>query len=445
MSTTVAPRNPLRELVQSFRAVRHLDARFWAPNIVFLLDGAAYFGILNILTLHLGGTVGLGDVRAGQLVSYMTAVLTLAMAVFGSTVDRLGVRRTMTLTILASLIGRLLLVGAPQLDAASGPGLLVVGVALTLMGAGAGLLQTAVYAAVKESTDARTSGIGFSLIYAIMNLGIVLESAVSSPVRQAYGTTGVMVMCTALTLVYLGVHLLFFPKDAGQPAPVDKAADGSARKTSWSDHPLADGRFLFFIFILLGVRTLFAHQWLTMPDYVTRAFPREVGARFEWISSLNPLIIVFGTPLVAALTSRVHVLTMMTLGTSVSALATFLLVPGPNLTLLLAYVILFSLGEALWSSRFLEYVANLAPPARVGVYMGVANLPWFLAKLTTGLYSGVMIQAYIPKEGPQDTSTLWLVYAGIALTSPVGLLLARRWLLSGVKGSATGAAPAEAA
>lgn len=439
MSTSATTaRNPVREMIDSFLAVRHLDARFWAPNLVFLLDGAAYFGILNILTLHLGTTVGVGDVWAGRLVAYMTGMLTLAMALLGSTVDRLGVRRTMTLTIGAAFLGRVLLVLAPSLPFP----MAVVFVALTLMAVGAGLLQTAVYAAVKQSTDAKTSGIGFSLIYSLMNLGIVLESSVSSPVRAAWGTTGVMIMCAGLTLVYLLVHLFGFPKTAGEPVAAPMTAAGSAPTTSWRDHPLADGRFLFFICVLLGVRTLFAHQWLTMPDYVTRAYAPEVGARFEWISGLNPLIIVFCTPLVAALTGRVHVLTMMTIGTAVSALSTFLLVPGPNLAALLTYVVIFSLGEAMWSSRFLEYVASLAPPARVGVYMGVANLPWFLAKFTTGLYSGAMLAAYVPKEGPQDTSTLWLVYALIACTSPVGLLLARKWLLGGVKGTATAAVPA---
>jgi MFS family permease len=428
----VEPKNPVRELVDSFLAVRHLDARFWAPNIVFLLDGAAYFGILNVLTLHLGTTVGLGDVWAGRLVAYMTGMLTLAMALLGGLVDKLGVRRTITLTILGSFVGRALLVAAPSLPFS----MAAVFVALTLMAVGAGLLQTAVYAAVKQSTDERTSSVGFSLIYSLMNLGIVLESTVSSPVRAAWGTTGVMAMCAALSLVYLVVHLVFFPKHAGGPVAAPKDAAGATVKTTWREHPLADGRFLFFIFILIGVRTLFAHQWLTMPDYVTRAYPAAVGSKYEWISGLNPLIIVLGTPLVAGLTRKVHVLTMMTIGTTVSALATFLLVPGPDLFMLLTYVIIFSLGEALWSSRFLEYVAGLAPPARVGMYMGVANLPWFLAKFTTGFYSGAMLAAYVPKEGPQDTSTLWLVYALIACTSPLGLLLARRWLLGGVKASA---------
>lgn len=441
MSTAVrteATHNPLKEIADAFRAVRHLDRRFWAPNLVFLLDGAAYFGILNVLTLHLDGTLGLGESRAGQLVSYMTGMLTLAMVFLGPAVDRLGVRRSMTLTIAASLIGRLILVFAPQL----GGGVAVVVAALTLMAVGGGLLQTAVYAAVKQATDSNTSAVGFSLIYALMNLGIVLESAASSPVRATWGTTGVFVMCSAITALYLIVHLVGFPKGHGDPVPAPPEPAESTPKAHWREHPLFDLRFLYFIFVLLGVRTLFAHQWLTMPDYVTRAFPEAVGARYEWISGLNPLIIVFCTPLVAAATRKVHVLNMMILGTAVSALATFLLVPGPHLAMLLTYVILFSLGEALWSSRFLEYVADLAPAAKVGVYMGLANVPWFLAKFTTGLYSGTMIARYIPKEGPQDTGTMWFLYALIALSSPVGLVLARRWLLRGVASGAPAPAPA---
>ena len=71
------------------------------------------------------------------------------------------------------------------------------------------------------------------------------------------------------------------------------------------------------------------------------------------------------------------------------------------------YVVVFSFGEALWSSRFLEYVANLAPAGQVGAYMGLAGIPWFLAKMTTGLYSGAMIQKFIPQGGPLDSGTMW--------------------------------------
>ncbi len=436
MTTTAAVtasadrKNPFQEIIANLAAVRHLDARFWAPNIVFLLDGAAYFGILNILTLHLGGTIGLDDRSTGLFVSYMTAALTLCGAFFGGFVDRIGVRRAMTATIIASLVGRLLLVVAPTLPYV----LVTVALGMTAMAFGAGLLQTAVYGAVKQATDEKTSAVGFSLIYALMNAGIVLESLASSIVREHFGTNGVFILCTIITAVYLWVHLTFYPRSAGAPVQSTiSAADRSLQKTL-RDHPLTNPRFLFFIFVLLGVRTLFAHQWLTLPDYVIRSFPPEVGARFEWINGLNPFIVLIGTPLVAAATRHVHVIVMMIVGTSISALATFLLVPGPNLAALLAYQIIFSIGESLWMSRFYEYVAKAAPAEKLGVYMGVATVPWFLAKATTGLYSGFFLERFVPKDGPHDSSTMWLIYALIAMTSPLGLLLGRRWLQKGLHG-----------
>jgi len=192
--------------------------------------------------------------------------------------------------------------------------------------------------------------------------------------------------------------------------------------------PFGDWKFMFFIFILLPVRTLFAHQFLTMPDYVFNVFPPEVNAKFEWINGLNPLIIVVFVPLVAALTENVSIVSMMIIGTTLSALTTFILVPGPDIRLLMLYVILFSFGEALWSSRFLEYVAGIAPPGKIGAYMGLAGIPWFMAKFTTGLYSGAMIKRFIPPHGPQDSSTLWLIYGFIACITPVALIIARKWL-----------------
>jgi proton-dependent oligopeptide transporter, POT family len=183
--------------------------------------------------------------------------------------------------------------------------------------------------------------------------------------------------------------------------------------------------------VLLPVRTLFAHQWLTMPDYVLRAYPAGVGARFEWVNALNPLIILVGTPLVALLTKKVDVVRMMIVGTLVSASSTFVLMPGPVLPLLLAYEVVFSVGEAIWSSRFYEWVAGIAPAERVGAYMGVATIPWFLAKATTGLYSGAMLERFCPPTGEKHTGTMWFVYGCIAMASPAGLLLARRWLARG--------------
>ncbi len=91
----------------------------------------------------------------------------------------------------------------------------------------------------------------------------------------------------------------------------------------------------------------------------------------------------------------------------------------------------FSLGESVWSSRFYEYVGQIAPEGKVGVYMGLAGLPWFIAKTGTSFVSGPMLKTYVPEDGVKHPEQMWLIYALFALSTPVMLLVARNWLLRG--------------
>lgn len=444
-------------LIDSLKILFLASRAFWIVNLVSFGDGIAYFGILTLLTRYLGSDLGFGDQMAGIAVSFFTGLVTLAMLGGGWVADRLGVRKALLSALAIIFVGRFAL--ALCSDLSSG----VLGtawVALILMALGYGLFEPSVYSGVKEYTDPRTAAIGFGLIYSIMNLGIVAENFLSPYVRTealffrlgdwevhglGWGIEGVYWVCAAITLIMLLGVLSFLTKKVDErdryhghkvekEAAPESSQSAEEEKGSWAQRhlgPLGDLRFLFFIFILLPVRTLFAHQFLTIPDYVFRCYPPEVANKFEWLTGLNPLVVCIGVPALAALTRKVRVIDMMLIGTSVSALTTFLLVPGPDLTRLILYLILFSLGEALWASRFLEYVADLAPVGKVGAYMGLAGLPWFLAKFTTGLYSGSVLSYFVPAQGPQNSGQMWLIYALIAMISPVALACARGWLIRG--------------
>ena len=200
------------------------------------------------------------------------------------------------------------------------------------------------------------------------------------------------------------------------------------------DHPFHNSRFVFFIFVLIPVQTLFAHNWLTLPYYINRAFGgTAVGDNFEFFSNINPILIFFLAPMVAALTAKRKVYSMMIWGTLVMAVPTFLLVLPPTPTLLLTYILLMSIGEAMWQPRFLQWVAEIAPEGKTGAYMGIAQFPWFMTKVITGLYSGYFLAQYCPMVGPQDTQMMWFIYALIAMSSPVILWLAKGWMQKGVK------------
>jgi MFS family permease len=202
------------------------------------------------------------------------------------------------------------------------------------------------------------------------------------------------------------------------------------------DHPFRDVRFVFFIFILIPVQTLFAHNWLTIPYYLDRAFAGTgVSRYFEVFSNLNPILIFVLSPLIAALTARSNVYKMMIAGTFVMALPTFLLALGPNVYLFLLFILLMSVGEAMWQPRFLQWVAEIAPEGKTGLYMGIGQFPWFLTKMITSLYSGYVIARYCPRPElglPLRTGTMWLMYAFIAMVSPIALVLARKWMAKGM-------------
>jgi hypothetical protein len=342
-----------------------------------------------------------------------------------------------------------------------------------MVAAGEGILMPTCYSGVKQFTDEKSSSMGYAMIYALMNLGIVVIGTLSAWVRPGVqaildgrdtaevgkpilhwlasfsgsGVNAVNWLCCGIT----GLTLLMFltlmtsEEEAGrlrpevQPATPSGPRPGLAARcwSYFSEGPFGNSRFLFFIFMLLPVRTLFAHQWLTMPEYILRSYPSAVGDKMEWLVNwINPLIIFFGVPLATMFTQRFHVYTMMIVGSFVSAAPTFLLGFGPNLTLLITYFVVFSIGEALWSARFLEYASELAPAGRVAQYMGLAQVPWLLAKGTTGLYSGYLLATFCPKHSPpaqMHTGTLWLIYACIAMTSPIGLWLGRNWVHRGLR------------
>jgi len=200
--------------------------------------------------------------------------------------------------------------------------------------------------------------------------------------------------------------------------------------------PLKDMRFLFFIFVLIPVQTLFAHNWLTLPLYTSRAFSGFVKDNFEFFVNLNPILIFILTPMVAALTTKRNTYNMMIIGTLVMASPTFILALGPTMTNLMLYLVIMTIGEAMWQPRFLQWVAEIAPKNMTGIYMGIGQFPWFLTKIVTSLYSGWFLMNYCPDKVPpteMNTQMMWLIYGFIAIISPIGLFLAKSWMIKGFK------------
>jgi POT family proton-dependent oligopeptide transporter len=537
--------NPFQEIVQPFVDVWHAPRALWGVNLGYMLEGLAYFGVLGYLAIYFSQEVFAGvpnpDTYAHNMVAVLTGGITIAMLFLGFVPDKWGVRRALIWSFVLLIIGRVLIAAAPtllHLPAGLGSPLHLATMAgILIVVVGYGMYQPAAYAAVRQFTTPRTSGMAYAMLYALMNLGgwipsfafllrdgatvtiplswlhdglklqvpevfstfvglrlgitgtfwfyvgitvlglvstLVLltsgtvakaiakakadsvheqgeaEKAGEKPVEAAVGTSG-RYPPAQMWLLMLGVAVAFYfrvPATAVTGLPVALGLNlvvallvvvlwiGLALLPAsgrfLARHPLADLKFFFFIFALIPVQTLFTYNWLVLPEYISRAYTGWVGEKFEIASNFNPILIFILTPIIAALTLKRSVYNMMIWGTFIMAAPAFLLVLGPSPWTLFAYLVIMTVGEAMWSPRFLQYAAEIAPEGRTGEYMGVAQLPWFLTKvLVPLLYSGTMMDRYCP--APQTgravhTEPMWLIFGIIAMGSFVLLVLAKNWI-----------------
>lgn len=449
----------IKEIIEPFLNLFKVSRSMWGINISYLIEGLVYFGMLTLMVMYFNNYVKLDDVYASQMIGILTAGITLAMLFFGATVDWIGIRKSLILSIVLMLAGRIILTIFPMFYQTGGlfsPLHIITFFGLLGIILGYGIYQPACYAAVKQFTDEKDAAMGYAMLYALMNLGGFLPGIISPPVRKyvdnqfpgmgIIGVYWIYILFTIIGLITVCILLTNSTIKTDTKTQIsnltddDPLANFSAKeklKYYIKNFPIKDLRFMYFIFILIPVQTLFAHNWLTLPIYCERAFQGGVvSENFEFFSNINPLLIFVLTPIVATYTAKANTYKMMILGTFVMSISTFILATGPTLTNLLLYLLIMTIGEAMWQPRFLQWVAEIAPKGMTGIYMGLGQFPWFLTKIITSLYSGWFLLNYCPAGvTPEKLNTqfMWFIYGIIAIISPLGLLIAKRWMLKGFK------------
>jgi POT family proton-dependent oligopeptide transporter len=232
---------------------------------------------------------------------------------------------------------------------------------------------------------------------------------------------------------------------------------------SWMLQPMriGEGRYLMFLLLMAGFWTSFNQIFMTLPEYI-----RDYADTTDLIESLTPLagwivgvaqslgfdtsswglavldkgqvkpehiinlnafgIILFQI-LVSYLARKLKPFTTIISGVMVTVVSFLMYLMGAGGWVIVSAVLVFSVGEMLASPKSKEYAGRIAPPDKVGMYMGYFYWCVALGNLFGGLLSGVMYQHFGPK-GIDKPNIMWVSFAALAGVTAVLLGLYNSWV-----------------
>jgi dipeptide/tripeptide permease len=403
---------------------------FWVANTLELFERFAYYGSKAILAVFVAEQVGLGPENAGFLVgSLFNTLLYFLPVLAGTVVDRYGFKKSLLACFSIFCVGYLLIglgglpAGKPLVAALGGPrGYMIL--ALTITAIGGSLIKPSIVGTVARTTTGETKSLGYSVYYTLVNLGGAIGPILALQVRENVGISYVLVMSSLTSLVLAICTLLFFsepprPKDAPPPRSMGRVL---------RDMVLVFGnlRFVTFLVIFSGFWAMFWQIFYSLPFYVRDVLKFE---RFEIIETVDAWTIILVTVPMAALAKKLSALGAMTIGFVLASACWFIMGTFPTLTMCVAAIVVFALGEALQAPRYYEYVADLAPKDQVGTYMGFAFLPIAIGTFVAGAISGKLVSHYIQGPGKAAPQQMWYVVGAIGVVSTILMALYDRLVI----------------
>jgi dipeptide/tripeptide permease len=231
----------------------------------------------------------------------------------------------------------------------------------------------------------------------------------------------------------------------------------------WPLQPMRVGetRYLIFLLLMAGFWTAFNQIFMTLPEYIRdyadtsdliqsltplatritdlaqswgfdtsewgRAVLEKGQVKPEHIINLNAFGIILGQVLISYLARNLKPFTTIISGVMITVVSFLMYLAGVSGWIIVAAVLVFSVGEMLASPKSKEYAGRIAPPDKVGMYMGYFYWCVALGNLFGGLLSGVMYQHFGPK-GIDRPDIMWLSFAVMGGVTALALGVYNHWI-----------------
>lgn len=455
--------NPIAKYFSEFKVLRDCSKEFWYTNFIQFFDGLSYFTLIIVFTLFLKDYCGFNDADAPYWVGMYTLFLSMFVFAVGTICDIIGLKKTYLIGF-ALLIGGRLIMGLGSdfgmhvcgLSQDNSKFFVIAGIAI--LSFGTAFMSPCISTSIRRFTTLRARPTGFNFYYLFMNIGAFLAGiAIVDPLREAFGpinslwwVVNIGTACNVIAFIF--TRLI---DEDNYAVPEERIAKNEAAKRRplqlimevAKERPFQ--KLIVFLVLTLGVRLVFTLQFLVMPQYYTRAIGDDFSLGL--VNSFNPFIIIAGLILIIPILNRFSTVKLMISGMTISAFSMVLLAIPPEWYFIIpgietigqayffaivAQIIVFASGELLFSPRFSEYVARVAPKDKVASYMSLSALPMFIAKPINGVVGGLLVSYYCYDgiAAKMDTGHIdfwnspefmWTIYMIMAFISPIAIILTK--------------------
>lgn len=405
--------NALERLMMSFRHLflKPIRTPIIVLYVIAFLDSFAYYAFTYSLMQHLGLELGLSDKMSFWFYGIFGTSIALCGLLFGVFIDRLGPRVSICISAAVSFAARLALAYAVLFEAAWLTGVILFGAVAPSMA----LMGPPVYIGLKRYTNIRSRYIGTSLYYGIVNAAAFAVTPLVDVWRisgrdSTFGLPPFALVIAMTSLLQIPILLLalvglknvrmtehdtveyYDQLSSGKPSLsfVQKARVMLKDRMFWKAFVL--------VTCLVGAKSTFRYMDSLYLTYVTRAFPDGRTQHYLTLLAINPLMVIVFTlsGVCVLLTSRLHPITAITIGVGIGGAAPFFMAIGPFVWPLVAYVVVTTVGEIIWSPVVVAYLQTISPDGSEGLWMSLGGLPTFLSKLLTGGLTGTLTSAFCP-------------------------------------------------